>query len=659
MNKKVKSISPSMHKFKPYVLFILAFLLYANTLNHDYVLDDALVITQNEFTRQGIKGLPGIFSHDSFRGFFREKKDLVQGGRYRPLSLAMFAIEYHIFGSNPFAGHLLNVLFYALTAVILWLVLKKLFVFKPVDERNFSFHFIAVLLFVFHPVHSEVVANIKGRDEIMALLLSLIAFLYALKYSDESKPGHLFLIFLFFFSALLAKESIVPFLVVIPVSLLLFRTDKAKHNAAVVISLFLAFFLYALLRYAVTGGLKTIPSGELMNNPFLYATPDEKWATIFYTLGMYVKLLFLPYPLTFDYYPYHIALQSWNVLTLTILILCIVMVLASVVSIAASVLKKKRAGVIAYSVFFFFAFIFIVSNIPFTIGTFMNERFLYTPSVAFCIAAAYGIHRLSEKSRRSGLISGSVIVPVLLIFGAITVQRNTVWKDDYTLFTHDVKISSNSAKSNCSAGGALYERAVLLSDTGTRNRLFDESLKYLRKAVSIHPGYGDAWRLLGNVYYEYRKNIPQAIDCYVKALKINPGDRTSWQNADLVLNGDLDIDEKITAYEQLLKIKPARFETNYNLGNLYGRYKNNITLALHYLHMAAKANPNHAGTCKDLGVAYGIKGDYSASLEWFLKAQNLDPRDPDGYINLGITYQRLGNTEKAREYFKKGEQMRQ
>src|SRR6185436_11485805 len=74
--------------------FLLAIPLYGNTLGNRYALDDGLFITNNAYTKSGIRGIPNIFTHDSFQGYFGdEKKNLISGGRYRPLSIATFALE--------------------------------------------------------------------------------------------------------------------------------------------------------------------------------------------------------------------------------------------------------------------------------------------------------------------------------------------------------------------------------------------------------------------------------------------------------------------------------------------------------------------------------------------------------------------------------------
>src|SRR6185369_9953569 len=103
-------------------LFAFSFLLNANTLHHEYAFDDTVVISENKFTRQGIHGIPGLIKNDLFAGV-HGKRLVLGGGRWRPLSLITFALEYQFFGTNPHASHWINVLLYGLAMVILFLTL--------------------------------------------------------------------------------------------------------------------------------------------------------------------------------------------------------------------------------------------------------------------------------------------------------------------------------------------------------------------------------------------------------------------------------------------------------------------------------------------------------------------------------------------------------
>ena len=101
------------------LVFAIAFIVNANTLTNGWALDDTLLITHNNFTRQGLAGIPDIWSNDVFVGYLGQG-GVETGGRYRPLSHTVFAMQYALVGEHPWLGHLTNVLLYALTCALLF-----------------------------------------------------------------------------------------------------------------------------------------------------------------------------------------------------------------------------------------------------------------------------------------------------------------------------------------------------------------------------------------------------------------------------------------------------------------------------------------------------------------------------------------------------------
>src|SRR5689334_16953692 len=124
---KVAAPKAAFHpKLVALLFFLLALPLYASTIPNGYAVDDTIFITDNVYTKQGIRGIPDIFSHDSFQGFFQEKKELVSGGRYRPLSVATFALEYQVAGLRPALGHAVNLALYGGVCALVYLLLLRL-----------------------------------------------------------------------------------------------------------------------------------------------------------------------------------------------------------------------------------------------------------------------------------------------------------------------------------------------------------------------------------------------------------------------------------------------------------------------------------------------------------------------------------------------------
>ncbi|HPS84997.1 MAG TPA: DUF1736 domain-containing protein, partial [Bacteroidales bacterium] len=395
------------------VIFMFAFALYANTLGHQYALDDDLMIRDNKFTKQGFSGIGKILSTDALAGVFGEQ-NLLQGGRYRPLSQVCFAVEYELFGLNPFIGHFINVLLYGLLCVLLFHVLRKIFKNYTSSKWYFGLPFLVTALFAVHPLHTEVVANIKGRDEIMSLLGSLGALWFALKYCENRKPLDLLWGAVIFILALLSKENAATFIAVIPLTMYFFSEAKRKDYVIITAVLIAAFAVYALIRYNALGFfMNSYEETELFNNPFAEASVSQKYATIVYTWLRYLGLIVFAHPLTHDYYPYQVPLMDWSDFRV-ILSLIIFAALATI-----AVLKFRKKSLVSFAILFFAVTFSIQSNLLLNIGTFMNERFMFVSLIGFCIAVALLIRWLAGDGQSEQKPFQKAALYILVLFIAV------------------------------------------------------------------------------------------------------------------------------------------------------------------------------------------------------------------------------------------------
>lgn len=716
-------------KYQYLIIIILSFILYGNTLFHDYTLDDAIVITENEYALSGFDGIKNLFTEKMFDGFFEQKdKRLVAGGRYRPISVVTFALEWDLIMGTPYDGlnkvsiekrlnqnvnpkfispsqkllkdlsrsihvdnrklrkqqqelilnrtnaltekekttilnnldemqdhrslvlfvsHFINVLLYTLTCLVLFKVLQLLFKSKDQTKWYLSIPFLATLLFLIHPLHTEVVANIKGRDEILSLMGALLAMFYVLKYVIKPKATYLFIIFIAFIIGLFSKEIAVVFLAIVPLTIYFFCDQKDKFKLGVIsfIPLILASAIYFYVRHQVVGVFSFEASPELMNNSFLGMTFGEKYATIFYTLLIYLKLLVFPHPLTYDYYPYHIPIMTWRSLWpfLSLLIHLAIGVYA--------LIGIKRKNPVAYGILFYLIALSPVSNIIFPIGVFMNERFVYAASIGAVIVFALLLVKYIQNQK----ILNTILILILVLFSIKTISRNRFWKNDFTLFTHDVKISTNSAKSNTSAGGKLTEEAIKPGNSSKKKEYLNLAITYLHKAIQIHPGYTDAYLLMGNAQWELYHNLDSTFKYYDKILKMNPSYNQVYNNMldskiSKVFNDPGKAKSNIRVLHQLEEYKPNDYRINYYLGRIYGRYLNDFSKSLVYLENASELKNTKVAVFKDLGVVYGIIHNYKKSAEAFEKAIELDSDDPVLKLNLAMSYANLRDFKKAKVY---------
>ncbi len=472
-------------KFLPILFIVLGFLLYSQCIPFGFVLDDKIVISENEFTKKGFGGISDILTKETFQGYFGEQKDLVEGGRYRPLSLVTFATEVGIFGMDHRVMHVVNILLYGFCCWLVFLVMYELLGSMGSKKWWWSIPFITALIYAVHPVHTEAVANIKGRDEILAMIFALISFWTALKYYDKGSLIYLLFLIPSFFLGLLSKENVITFLAVIPIGIFAFRSLNLKRILTISSILFGIILLYLFTRYNVIGYIisdKEIQ--DVMNNPFFGMEPAEKYGTISYTLFEYLRLSFVPYPLTHDYYPYHIPkvdFSHWKSL---------IAIIVHVGLFVFSLIRIKKNRILSFSILFYLATISIVSNVVVSVGTFMNERFIFMASMGVCLILAWLLVKVLKEGRQK--IGMAICALAVVAFGILTIMRVPVWEDAMTLNRAAIKVSKNSARANSFMGTALFNEFKVTTDRNKGKEMLVEANGYIDKSLEILPHYSNA-----------------------------------------------------------------------------------------------------------------------------------------------------------------------
>ena len=594
------------------VLVIATCALYLKTMPYEFVLDDQIVITDNKFTKKGVDGIADIFTHDSFTGYFGEQKDLVAGSRYRPLSLALFAVIHEFFGLNQHVYHLTNVILYALLSLLIFRVLALLLHANLARSRWFiAAPFIGALLYVLHPIHTEAVANIKGCDEILAMLGAMAALYAVMRFACHRSWIWLVLSGVWFFAGLLAKENTITFLAVIPMTLYFFTVTRPTKWLLALVPALVASAAYIWIRYSVIGYLlgDALPQ-DVMNNPFLGMTDAQQSATIVLTLGLYLKLLFFPHPLTHDYYPYHIPIMEWSdpVVILSLIGYCLL--------IGLGLYGLFRRRVFGYAILYYLATLSIVSNIVFPIGTFMNERFLFMPSFALAVIAGhYGSQGLQSTVKWQRLTAVVLLVAGALGFALKSWLRVPVWENATTLNTAGVSVSQNSARANCFMGTALYQEALKIKHPGEHLAMIRKAEIYIDKSISILPEYLSANQMKSGViaeYYRYDRDLDKLLAGFAEILSRKPGVEYVAQYCEYLNKQDADLEKLIDFY----------YHAGYEILELQQRRHD---YALKYLNYGYQLDPNNAKINYGMGKAYIGWGDQQRSQGHLERAYRLDP----------------------------------
>ena len=260
---EVKDNKTSM-RIMMFIVFALSFLVYSNTFRNGYVLDDFSVIKENWVVKRGTPAISTIMKTSYRYGYWSSADDL-----YRPLSLVMFAVEWQLWPDNPKAGHFINVLLYSLICVLLFTTLRKVF-FK----YNVFLPFIATVIFALHPIHTEVVANIKSRDELLSFFFLILTLRFAFNYVSSSKSKWIILGIISYFLAFMSKESAITFLVVFPLAIYFFSDAPLRKNLVFSGLMLIPALLFVVIRSKVLANQPETAAVSSVDN-LLVAAPDQ------------------------------------------------------------------------------------------------------------------------------------------------------------------------------------------------------------------------------------------------------------------------------------------------------------------------------------------------------------------------------------------------
>ena len=672
------------------ILIILIAICYGNTLTLKYALDDRMVILESKHTIDGgWDSIKSIFTEDTFSGYFGNNKSVVGGGRYRPMSQLTFLIEFQLFGKQirgqigdtsdfdnlhdakneqyfnnsflPYVNHLFNIIYFTLLCLLIYHVLQKLFHKYNGEKWYQSLAFLAAVLFALHPIHTEAVANIKGRDEIFAMLGATAALWCCLKYVDKHQWWYLLLALLAITFGLFSKENAITYLAVVPLSLYYYDNSgkrKADYFVTLLPILLGSIFFVAVRSNALGGIMPEEGVSNILNNPFIHSSKAQEIATVLITWGIYLKLLFFPHPLTHDYYPNQIAITDFsNPLVWIILLGCIALVVYALMN-----LKKK--SVIAFGIAFLVITFSITSNLLFNVGTFMNERFVFMASLGFTLIIGYWLYLLSVSNNAAlQKVSLGAFVLLSLLYGIKTFTRNFTWKDDFTLFLTDVKTSDNSIKCNVSAGGSYLQ--MWKADHKEYNKR--QAYKHLNKALSLDNHALNAYLLLGELEF-LNDHFDESYNAYHTATLIDPNNKIAVENLQkLAMRKEDDQLKGITnlldegmqqrdankiqeAYNQInnyLKENPESIIAQNIRGNVLGRGFGQLDASIRIYEDIITKEPNFASAWENMGIAYALKRNFAKAEECLLHALSIVPDNENVKHNLYSMYMDMGDVQKA------------
>lgn len=589
------------------VLIVVVLIMYGNSVNYEFTIDDNLFYLKHSSVQKGIPGIPETFAYGSL-----EKYNGMQGLQpYRPVTLSSFAIQKQLFDKDPAKAHLVNVLLYVLLVLVLFnLLLKLLPAVHPVLSG------IIVLLFAVHPVHTEVVASVKSQDELLSVLFAFLALSYAVNLIKAEKYSmkYSILSIVCFSLALFSKEGVFAMILIFPLVFWLLLSQSIKRSLLYSLPYLAAAMLFLLARHLVLDGQVQNYQNTILEN-VLYSAKGfaEHTATRMEILFHYLRLFFVPWPLSWDYSYNQVPVVDWSSITAWISLLAYTALLIF------ALLKIKKQPVISFGILFFLITLAPVANLFFLNGSTVSERFLFLPSLGLIIAVVYGLANFFKLNmltftgiglKKFNWILGLVIV----VFIFLTISRSSDWESNLSIFKAGVEHAPRSSRTNLTLGNEYLK----LGDKETNRQLktiyYKDALKYSKASITILPTNKDA---LYNIALAYA----------------GMGERAMATES----------------YRNLLYNYPDHRSALNNLGSGYFEQKN-YDSAYFYFKRCYDSNTAIPKSSQNLAIYYFTLGNYNQAIQFASNAIRLDKYQLISYDVISKAYKALGNEAEALRY---------
>lgn len=587
----MKTIIELLQKPAIAILFwvVLAFVVYGNTLGHGFVLDDDLVIKENKYVKEGISGVGDIFSNSHTKGATG-----IQDQGYRPLPSLLYVTIVEFAGLNPFRFHLFNVLFYGISVAILFLFLLQLR-----DRVNPWLSFFIALVFLVHPVHTEVVANIKGMEDILQFTFSIASLYVLFIHLRSGKNLHLFLSLLLFFFGMLAKETAITYLAVVPLALWFFTELKPKQLLTYLAAFISMFGLYFGIRMIVLSDAIDVELSILNNALVASENISDQFLTALWIQVKYLGLMFFPIELSQDYSFNAIPIvEGFEIRGIIGLIICLLVLIAAIYGI-----YKRRIE--AFGLAFYLVTIALVSNLFILIGATMAERFLFNASFGLIFSVLFLLNRLVPAKKKS--FQNAFILVVVLAFAWKTTQRNKDWQSNESLFLADIEKVPESSRIQSAVAGIFRDKANFAKNEMQFRSNIEQAREHYLRSVSILPSNFEAWYNLG-VVYERMQLREKAKDAYLNCLKYAPDYPLASNNLGVMAFNQGEIERAESYFRKAFEFAPENPDVVANMGLVY-HSSQEYEQAIHYYQRALEINPRHRGAIQNLARVYRNLGD--------------------------------------------------
>lgn len=602
-------------------VFVLGFLIYSNTLESPFVLDDHADIRDNEsirLTRLDLKGLARA-------GF----ETLTSGPLpMRCVAQISFALNYYFHDYDVTGFHVVNILIHCLTAVFLCLFVETTMSIPSVQRLYGHPRLVPIftaLIWLANPIQTQSVTYIGQRMNSMAAMFYIMSFFFYARARSATGGSQKWA--LYFFCALSGllglgcKEitATLPFFILLYEWSFIQGADTGwlrRHRIllstlAGVTALAAVVFWHKHLREIIA-----------VSYPLREFTLIQRLLTEFRVVIYYLSLLAFPHPsrLNLDHdFPLSCSLFS------PITTLFAIMTVAGLLGLAGY--SIKRNPLLSFCIFWYFGNLVIESSvIPLEI---MFEHRAYLPTmlvVFFAVACA------CKYLRRPALIS---ILSFLVAVSALwTYQRNEAWKSDTVIWLDCVKKSPNKPRPHNNLGQILMRDGALTEAVGS-----------FRKALELDPEYHTAHYNMAKALMDLGR-VPEAVRHYNAALRIKPDFAEAHNNLAGIYEQHGMLTDAERHCKEALRIDPELAEAHVTLGNILTK-QGDVDGAFGHYYEALRKDPEQAEAHNNLGNLFLKRGAREKAIAHYREALRMDSTLTQVYFNMANAFIQDGRLDEA------------
>ncbi len=617
------------------LLIVVCLVCYAGSLRNDYALDDDFAFYANQYVQKGFSGIPDILTHPYYTSSTLTFD-------YRPVASVTFAVEKEIFGNNPHISHGINLSLYIIAVLLLLGALTEVVGLGLVPA------FITALIFAVHPAHTEVVASIKNREELLSFIFCMLAFFTVHRFFDQKKLAGWLLYGMLTIACLLlsfaSKLTSIPVIVIFAAMLYMqgrYRSARQFYPLFAAIALVSLSYLVVILR------MSNRPVYDL-ENPLVSYPGDisAKIGTTAMALLFYFRFMWVPHPFSFFY--------GYNTIPVVhlgdpVAMLSIMLHLGLFIYGIILFFRKNLTGLFILSYFFAIA---LYSNILIPYTGIVSERALFFPGLWFIGAMVHWCYeRLSGKAVSAILRNGALALLAIVItaYGVLDMDRVAQWHDTLTLMSSDIPHLDNSTLANYFYGCVLKNNAEAQTDTAGYRRYMGVSKEAFYRVNTLSPTYPYGYFRLGLIYRYDEYNGDSAFYYFNKAYEYNKEQtdiryqygRTQYEFGDMhraadifaTLYKDLPTDTFTVFYHALLQLK---------LHNM----QEGKRAAEEFMRMA----PGYYQSHFNMGIYYELSGDADNAAREYQRSVDLGCTDQLVYNYLIDYYSTHGREQDADRY---------